>query len=53
MKVTFFESEMDAESIAPPIDRFETYHFLTIITYAIILFQNNEIRPFADLQEFK
>ena len=43
---------MHTESIAPPIDRFETYHFLTIITNAITLFQNNEISPFADPQEF-
>ena len=52
MKITFFESEMDAESIAPPIDHFETCRFLTNITNAITLFQNNEINPFADLQEF-
>ena len=52
MKVTFFESKMDAESIAPPIDHFETYHFLTIITNAITIFQNNDISPFVDLQEF-
>ena len=52
MRVKFFESETDAESIAPPIDRFETYHFLTFITNAITLFQNNDISPFADLQEF-
>ena len=52
MKVTFLRSEMDAESIAPPIDRFETYHFLTIITRTITLSQNNEISLFADLQEF-
>ena len=52
MKITFFESEMDAVSIAPPIDHFETCHVLTIITRAITLLQNNEIRPIADLQEF-
>ena len=52
MKVTFIESEMDVVSIAPPIDPFETYHFLTIITNAITLFQNNEKGPFADLQDF-
>ena len=52
MKLTFFELEMDVESNAPPIDHFETCHFLTIITNAITLFQNNEISPFADLQEF-
>ena len=53
MKVTFFESKMDAESIAPPIDHFETCHVLTIITRAITLLKNNEINPFADLKEFK
>ena len=52
MKVTFFESEMDVESIAPPIDHFETCHVLTIFTRAITHFKNNEIIPFADLQEF-
>ena len=52
MKVTFFESEMDAESIAPPVDHFETYSFLTIITRAFKKLQKNKISPFADLQEF-
>ena len=52
MKVTFIESEMDAESIEQPIDYFETCHALTIITGAITLFKNNEISPFAYLQEF-
>ena len=52
MKVTFFESVMDAESIAPLIEQFETCHVLTIIIRAITFFQNNEISPFADLQEF-
>ena len=51
MKVTFLRSEMDAESIAPPIDRFETYHFLTIITRAFNKLLNNEIRPFTDIKE--
>ena len=49
MKVTFFESEMDVESIAPPIDHFETCHFLTIITRAFQKLKNNEISPFADV----
>ena len=47
-KVTFFESERDAESIALPIDHFETLHVLTIFSKAITLLQNNEIRPIAD-----
>ena len=53
MKVTFFESEMAFESIAPPIDHFEKCHVLTIITRAITLLKNIELSPFADLKEFK
>ena len=51
MKVTFFESEMDAESIVPPIDHFETCHVLTNITRAINLLKNIEFSPFDDLQK--
>ena len=51
MKVTFFESVMDAESIAPLLEQFETCHVLTIITRAITLLKNIELSPFDDLQK--
>ena len=52
MKLTFLESEMDAESIALLIDHFETCHVLTIITRVYKKLLNNERSPVADLQEF-